>query len=80
MTVLKPSPARDRKREPLSQRERDALIAYFGLDGGDPLHYLHCGKRLGVTRERARQWISSGMKKLIARIEDDKHFGDCRTP
>jgi RNA polymerase sigma factor (sigma-70 family) len=48
----------------LESREAEILILRFGLDGRTPLTLKQIGKKLGLTRERARQIQHSALAKL----------------
>jgi len=52
----------------LAPRERDVLVARFGLNGEtETLEQL--GRRLSVTRERVRQIEANALRKLAARVD-----------
>jgi RNA polymerase primary sigma factor len=48
----------------LSQREEDAIICRYGLNGNPPMTLEEVGIKMGITRERVRQIESSAIKKL----------------
>jgi len=48
----------------LTEREREVLKLRFGLDGSSPESLDVVGRRLGVTRERARQIEAEALRKL----------------
>jgi len=48
----------------LTERERDIVVARFGLDGRPPERLVDVGARMGVTAERARQIESMALAKL----------------
>jgi len=48
----------------LDQREREVLVMRYGLEDGRPLTLEEVGKKLGVTRERARQIETKALRKL----------------
>jgi RNA polymerase sigma factor (sigma-70 family) len=48
----------------LGKREAEVLTLRFGLDGNTPLTLKQIGKKLGLTRERARQIQHSALAKL----------------
>jgi RNA polymerase primary sigma factor len=48
----------------LEPREAEVLILRFGLDGRVPLTLKQIGKKLNLTRERARQIQHSALAKL----------------
>ena len=49
---------------PLSQRERMVIIVRYGLEDDEARTYEEVGKRLGVSRERARQIEAKALRKL----------------
>ncbi len=48
----------------LSPREREVIIAYFGLDTGKPLNLHEVGDLFGLTRERTRQIKDRALRRL----------------
>ncbi len=48
----------------LSDREERIFRLYYGLDDGHRRDLLEISKEFGVTRERIRQILSKGIKKL----------------
>lgn len=50
--------------ENLSNREKDILIKYYGLDGSDPMTLEEIGGEYSVTKERTRQILEKTLKKL----------------
>jgi len=48
----------------LSERERFALLLYFGFEGDCAGSYTAVGKALGVSRQRAMQVVKTALKKL----------------
>jgi RNA polymerase primary sigma factor len=48
----------------LSERERNIMVMYFGLDDGEPLTLEEIGKRMGLTRERIRQIKEQAIQRL----------------
>jgi len=52
----------------LSDRERDILSAYYGLDERTPATYQQVGQRLGLSKERVRQIEQIAMAKLRAEV------------
>ena len=44
----------------------------FGLEGQEPLTLKEVGEQVGLTRERVRQIEVDALKKLYARMMDDK--------
>ena len=48
----------------LSDREREVLASYFGLDGRKVITLEEIGKGLGLTKERVRQIKERALKKL----------------
>lgn len=53
----------------LRPREREVIIARFGLGGGDPATLEELGQRYGVSRERIRQVQNSALKKLRSELK-----------
>ncbi|MCC6830559.1 MAG: sigma-70 family RNA polymerase sigma factor [Thermoleophilia bacterium] len=54
----------------LPERERTVLTLRYGLNGGEPATFEVIGRRLGVTRERARQLE----RAALGRIRHDDHL------
>lgn len=54
----------------LPERERVVLTMRYGLNGADPATFEVIGRRLGVTRERARQLE----RAALGRIRTDDHL------
>lgn len=54
----------------LPERERVVLTMRYGLNGGDPATFEVIGRRLGVTRERARQLE----RAALGRVRHDDHL------
>jgi RNA polymerase primary sigma factor len=54
----------DELLETLSPREARVLRLRFGLQGGEPHTLEEVGRKLGVTRERARQIQQSALRRL----------------
>jgi RNA polymerase primary sigma factor len=54
--------------------ERDARILRlrFGLEGQEPLTLKQIGQQVGLTRERVRQIEVEALRKLQARLNDDR--------
>jgi RNA polymerase primary sigma factor len=48
----------------LTDRERDILVMYYGLDGEEPITLEEIGKRIGLTRERIRQIKDKAIRRL----------------
>jgi DNA-directed RNA polymerase sigma subunit (sigma70/sigma32) len=48
----------------LSRTERAAVVARFGLGGHDPMTMAELSDSLGLSRDRARVALSSGLTKL----------------
>ena len=44
----------------------------FGLEGQEPLTLKQIGETVGLTRERVRQIAEEALKKLHARLTDDR--------
>lgn len=55
----------------LSPREIKIITEYFGLDGSEPKTLQMLGDKYGVTRERIRQIIAAGCKKLRKYLKGD---------
>ena len=53
----------------LTDREREVLRYTFGLDGRPKLTFEECGRKFNVTRERVRQIMFHGMRRLGLSIE-----------
>ena len=50
----------------LESRERDVLLAHYGLDESEPATYEQVGRRLGISKERVRQIEQTALAKLRA--------------
>jgi RNA polymerase sigma factor (sigma-70 family) len=50
----------------LEARERDVLLAHYGLDESEPATYEQVGRRLGISKERVRQIEQTALAKLRA--------------
>jgi RNA polymerase nonessential primary-like sigma factor len=50
----------------LDARERDVLLAHYGLDESEPATYEQVGRRLGISNERVRQIEQTALAKLRA--------------
>lgn len=50
----------------LDERERDVLLAHYGLDESEPATYEQVGRRLGISKERVRQIEQTALAKLRA--------------
>jgi RNA polymerase sigma factor (sigma-70 family) len=50
----------------LDARERDVLLAHYGLDESEPATYEQVGRRLGISKERVRQIEQTALAKLRA--------------
>lgn len=48
----------------LSDRHREVLSLYFGMEGGEPATYQQIGLELGISRERVRQLKEDALKRL----------------
>jgi RNA polymerase primary sigma factor len=53
-----------RMMQHLSNREREIVTSYFGMDGEEPRTLEQIGKQLGYTRERIRQIKEEAIDKL----------------
>ncbi|NBV63465.1 MAG: hypothetical protein EBR71_03125, partial [Planctomycetes bacterium] len=56
----------------IDQRDARVLRLRFGLEGQEPLTLKQIGETVGLTRERVRQIAEEALKKLQARLMDDK--------
>lgn len=54
----------------LSDLERAAIAARFGLHGGAPMTMAELGSSLGLSRERTRAILSAGLDKLRVALSD----------
>jgi DNA-directed RNA polymerase specialized sigma subunit len=54
----------------LSDVERDAVSARFGLDGGEPQTLAEVGASLGLSAARTRVVLAGGLDKLRAALAD----------
>jgi DNA-directed RNA polymerase sigma subunit (sigma70/sigma32) len=54
----------------LSRTERAAVVARFGLDGGDPMTMAELSESLGLSRDRARVALFGGLAKLRSVLGD----------
>lgn len=54
----------NRALSPLTERQRAIVTMRYGLNGGQPMTLEAAGKKLGVTRERARQIEQEALRKL----------------
>lgn len=55
----------------LSDLERAAVAARFGLTGGPPLTMAELGSTLGLSQGRTRVALSGGLTKLRTALGDD---------
>ena len=58
----------------LGEREHTVIALRFGLDGTEPKTLDEIGRRLGFSRERARQLESKALKRL-AQLQGDGAAG-----
>lgn len=49
----------------IQEREKVALEYYFGFNG-DPMTFESCGKKIGVSRNRAKQIVDKAIRRLQA--------------
>jgi RNA polymerase primary sigma factor len=56
----------------IDHRDAHVLRLRFGLEGQEPLTLKEIGEQVGLTRERVRQIEVDALKKLYARMMDDK--------
>jgi RNA polymerase primary sigma factor len=55
----------------LDGRTRKALSLRFGLDGRGERTHEEVGRALGVSRERARQIVAAGLRRLAKALDAD---------
>lgn len=55
----------------LSEDERHAVLARFGLGGAPPMSMIELRSELGLSRERTRIALSGGLAKLRQALADD---------
>jgi len=55
----------------LSDVERTAILARFGLGGRPPMSMVELGTELGLSRDRTRVALSGGLAKLRHALTDD---------
>ena len=48
----------------LSEKERNIITKYYGLDGSKPKTLEEIGKEFGVSKERIRQINETSFKKM----------------
>lgn len=58
--------------EAIDERDARVLRLRFGLEGQEPLTLKQIGEEVGLTRERVRQIEVDALKKLQARLDDDR--------
>jgi RNA polymerase primary sigma factor len=63
--------ALERALAKLDGRTRKTLSLRFGLDGGGERTLEEVGRTLGVTRERARQIVAAGLRRLAKALDAD---------
>ncbi len=56
----------------IDERDARVLKLRFGLEGKEPLTLKQIGQEVGLTRERVRQIEVDALKKLQARLSDDR--------
>ena len=54
----------------LSEKEREILNAYYGLDGGVPMTLIQISEKYDVTRERVRQIKERSIKVIRRKLSD----------
>lgn len=52
--------------EPLTERERQIISLYFGLDDGKPHTLDEIGTQMGISKQRVGQIKSTALKKIPA--------------
>lgn len=55
----------------LPQKERDAVVRHFGVVNGEITSIADTGRYMGLTRERARQLVNSGLQKIRTQAQID---------
>ncbi len=58
--------------EAIDERDARVLKLRFGLEGQEPLTLKQIGEEVGLTRERVRQIEVEALRKLQARLDDDR--------
>ena len=58
--------------EAIDERDARVLKLRFGLEGQEPLTLKQIGEEVGLTRERVRQIEVDALRKLQARMDDDR--------
>jgi RNA polymerase primary sigma factor len=56
----------------IDERDARVLKLRFGLEGQEPLTLKQIGREVGLTRERVRQIEVDALRKLQARLNDDR--------
>jgi RNA polymerase primary sigma factor len=56
----------------IDERDARVLKLRFGLEGQEPLTLKQIGQEVGLTRERVRQIEVDALRKLQARLNDDR--------
>ncbi len=56
----------------IDERDARVLRLRFGLEGQEPLTLKQIGEEVGLTRERVRQIEVEALRKLQARLDDDR--------
>ncbi len=56
----------------IDERDARVLKLRFGLEGQEPLTLKQIGEEVGLTRERVRQIEVDALRKLQARLDDDR--------
>jgi RNA polymerase primary sigma factor len=66
----------DRSLSTLTEREKDVIVLYFGLQGGHSSSLEEIGEKFRLTRERVRQIKEKGLRRLrhTSRSKSLKHF------
>jgi DNA-directed RNA polymerase sigma subunit (sigma70/sigma32) len=62
----------------LTDDERAAVIARFGLNGDPPCDMVELRTTLGLSRDRARAALAGGLAKLREALSDERDDGSLR--
>lgn len=66
----------DEMMEVLTDRERDVIESYFGINDGHEMTLLEIGKKYNITSERVRQIKATAVRKLRTQLllQDDIEY------